>query len=324
MKAVPLFSSATGARFTTPAGASLADKGVSMPFDPSILFVQFISGLCRGMILFVMASGLTLVFGVMRVINFAHGSFYMLGAYLAFTLTSVLAARGLGFWFALAVAPLLVGALGGLIECVLLRRIYAKEHLLQILLTYALIFVFNDVVKLVWGADLRIVTMPPQLNGSVTLMGQGFPLYYFFIIASGVVVAAAMWIILRATRLGKLVRAAAENGDMLQMLGYNVRRLFTAVFVVACALAGFAGVVISPTLRLAMGMDMDIIIQCFLVVIIGGLGNVWGALLAALITGQTYAFGILIVEKYAMAFLFILAALIIIFRPSGLLGKEIR
>jgi branched-subunit amino acid ABC-type transport system permease component len=295
-----------------------------MEFDPSILLVQFVSGLVRAMILFLMASGLTLVFGVMRVINFAHGSFYMLAGYLAFSLTELLAAVGIGFWIALIVVPAAIAGLGGIIEYVLLRRIYEKEHLLQILLTYALIFIFNDSVRLIWGPDMRIVGMPGILSGSVSVLDQDFPAYYFFIIAVGILVALVMWLVLKKTRLGKLLRAAAERGEMVGILGYNVGALFTIVFIVATGLAGLAGVVIAPTIRLALGMDMLIIIECFLVVIIGGLGNVWGALLAALITGQTYAFGILVLEKYAMAFLFMLAALIIIFRPSGLLGKQVR
>jgi branched-chain amino acid transport system permease protein len=293
-----------------------------MNIDASMLVAQFVSGLCRGMILFLMASGLTLVFGVMRVINFAHGSFYMLSAYMAYSITQFFMGHAYGFWIALIAVPLAVGAVGGIVEVFLLRRIYQKEHLLQILLTYALVFIFNDSVKLVWGADLRIVRMPPQLSGSVSFLGQVFPAYYFFIIATGLVVALSMWLILRITKVGKLLRAATEHGDMVGLLGYNVGALFTAVFVVAAGLAGLAGVVIAPTIRLALGMDTLIIIECFLVVIIGGLGNVWGALLAALITGQTYAFGILVLEKYAMAFLFALAALIIIFKPSGLLGKS--
>jgi len=295
-----------------------------MGIDPSMLVAQFVSGLCRGMILFLMASGLTLVFGVMRVINFAHGSFYMLAAYMAYSVTHLFMAAGYGFWIALIVVPCSIAVLGGIVEYVLLRRIYDKEHLLQILLTYALIFIFNDSIKLLWGSDMRIVRMPPQLAGSVHFLGQTFPAYYFFIIGTGLAVAVGMWLVLSATKVGKLMRAAAEQGDMVGLLGYNVGALFTLVFMVATGLAGLAGVVISPTIRLALGMDVLIIIECFLVVLIGGLGNVWGALLAALITGQTYAFGILVLEKYAMAFLFALAALIIIFRPSGLLGKPVQ
>jgi branched-chain amino acid transport system permease protein len=295
-----------------------------MEFDPSILLGQFVSGLCRGMILFLMASGLTLVFGVMRVVNFAHGSFYMLGAYMAFSLTQAFASTPANFWIALIVAPIGVSLVGGLVEYVLLRRIYSKDHLLQILLTYALIFVMGDVTKMFWGVDLRIVQTPRIFAGFVSLFGHTFPAYYFFIIAVGLIVALLLWFVLNMTHLGKLMRAAAEHREMVEMLGYNVRGLFTIVFMMATWLGGLAGVVISPTVRLSLGMDMEIIIECFLVVIIGGLGNVWGALLAAFITGQLYAMGILVLEKYAMAFLFALAAAIIILRPSGLLGKAVR
>ena len=295
-----------------------------MEFDPSILFVQFISGLCRAMILFLMASGLTLVFGVMRVINFAHGAFYMLGAYLAFSITQMLSTFPGGFWIALIVAPTIVCLIGGAVEYFLLRRIYDKEHLLQILLTYALIFVINDVVKMLWGVDLRIVTMPKLLSGFVVLAGHRFPVYYFFIIGMGLLVAVLIWFVLNKTRLGKLLRAAAEHREMVDILGYNVGGLFTVVFMMATWLGGLAGVVISPTIRISLGMGMEIIIEAFLVVIIGGLGSVWGALLGALITGQLYALGILVLEKYAMAFLFALAAAIIVLRPSGLLGKPVQ
>jgi branched-subunit amino acid ABC-type transport system permease component len=291
-----------------------------MDFDASMLFIQFISGLSRAMILFLMASGLTIVFGVMGVINFAHGAFYMLGAYLAFTLTNLLGGP-LGFWAALLIAPTLVCMIGGLAEITLLRRIYDKAHLLQILLTYALIFVFNDLIKMTWGVDLRIVNIPESLAGFLTFFGHRFPAYYFFIIGVGGLVALLLWLLLKKTRFGKLLRASAEHRDMVGLLGYNVGGLFTMVFILATWLGGLSGAVIAPTVRLSLGMDMEIIIECFIVVIVGGLGNIWGALLGALITGQIYAFGILMVPKYAMAFLFILAALIIIFRPYGLLGK---
>ena len=292
-----------------------------MSFDPSMLLIQFISGLSRAMVLFLMASGLTLVFGVMRVINFAHGAFYMLGAYLAFTLGQILIGT-LGFWAALLIVPTLVCIVGGFVEVTLLRRIYDKEHLLQILLTYALIFVFNDAVKMIWGVDLRIVNLPKSLAGFVTVSGHRFPVYYFFIIAVGTIVAVLLWLFLKKTRFGKVLRASAEHRDMVDLLGYDVGRMFTLVFMMATWLGGLAGAVIAPTIRISLGMDMEIIIECFIVVIVGGLGSVWGALLGALITGQIYAFGILVLSKYAMAFLFVLAAVIIIFRPYGLLGKK--
>lgn len=295
-----------------------------MDIDLSIIFAQAVSGLCRAMILFLLASGLTLIFGVMRVVNFAHGSFYMLGAYLAFSLTQYFGSTPSRFWLAMIIAPVLVSILGGIVEYVLMRRIYDKDHLLQILLTYALIFVLADLTKMVWGVDLRIVETPPILSGFVTLLGHSFPIYYFFIIGVGITVAVAMWLMLSFSTFGKLMRASAEHREMVAMLGYNVRGIFTAVFMMATWLGGLAGVVIAPTVRLSLGMDMDIIIECFLVVIIGGLGSVWGALLAAIITGEFYAMGILVLEKYAMAFLFVLAAAVILLRPSGLMGTPVR
>jgi branched-subunit amino acid ABC-type transport system permease component len=292
-----------------------------MDLNPSMLFIQFISGLSRAMVLFLMASGLTIVFGVMRVINFAHGAFYMLGAYLAFTLTQILVGS-IGFWATLFIVPTIVCIVGGLVEITLLRRIYDKEHLLQILLTYALIFVFNDAIKMIWGVDLRIVNVPKSLAGFITVSGHRFPVYYFFIILVGLIVAVLLWLLLKKTTFGKLLRASAEHREMVDLLGYNVCWLFTLVFIMATWLGGLAGAVIAPTVRLSLGMDMEIIIECFIVVIVGGLGNIWGALLGALITGQIYAFGILVFPSYAMAFLFILAAIIILFRPYGLLGKQ--
>jgi branched-chain amino acid transport system permease protein len=294
-----------------------------MQLDFSMFFVQFISGLSRAMILFLMSSGLTIVFGVMRVINFAHGAFYMLGAFMAFALTQVLTGL-IGFWCTLLIAPTIVCLIGGLVEVILLRRIYNKEHLLQILLTYALIFVFNDLIKIIWGVDLRIVSLPPALSGFVTFFGHSFPVYYFFIIGVGGTVALLLWLLLKKTRFGKLLRASAERREMVDLLGYNVGGMFTMVFILATWLGGLSGAVIAPTVRLSLGMGMEIIIECFIVVIVGGLGNIWGALLGALIAGQIYAFGILFVPEYAMAFLFVLAAIIIIFRPYGLLGKPER
>jgi branched-chain amino acid transport system permease protein len=245
-----------------------------MDFDPSMLFIQFISGLSRAMVIFLMASGLTLVFGVMRVINFAHGAFYMLGAYLAFTLTQLLVGS-FGFWASLIIVPTMVCLVGGLVEITLLRRIYDKEHLLQILLTYALIFVFNDAVKMIWGVDLRIVDLPKSLEGFITVSGHRFPVYYFFIILVGLIVAVLLWLLLKKTTFGKLLRASAEHREMVDLLGYNVGGLFTLVFLMATWLGGLAGAVIAPTIRLSLGMDMEIIIECFIVVIVGGLGNIY-------------------------------------------------
>ena len=291
-----------------------------MAFTDSIIFAQFVSGLSRAMILFIMASGLTLVFGVMRVINFAHGSFYMVGAYLAYTVTQILAGS-IGFWAAFIIVPILTCILGGAVEVVLLRRIYEKEHLLQMLLTFGLVFVFSDGVRMIWGVELRMISLPSYMAGSVTLLGDQFPAYHLFILGLGVAIALAMWILLNRTNFGKLVRGAAEHREMVGLLGYPANRLFTIVFMMATFLVGLAGAAIAPAVRISLGMDTEVIAECFTVAIIGGLGNVWGALLGALIAGMVYSFGILVLPKYAMAFIFILGGIVIVLRPNGLLGK---
>ena len=292
-----------------------------MTFSESILFAQFVSGLSRAMILFIMASGLTLVFGVMRVINFAHGSFYMVGAYLAFTATFLLSGP-LGFWAAFLIVPTMTALLGGAVEVVLLRRIYEKEHLLQMLLTFGLVFVFSDTVRMIWGVDLRMVSLPSYMAGSVTVFGDQFPAYHLFIIGLGVTIAVVMWLMLNKTNFGKLVRGVAEHREMVGLLGYPANRLFTIVFMMSTFLGGLAGAAIAPAVRISLGMDTEIIAECFTVAIIGGLGNVWGALLGALIAGMMYSFGILVLPQYAMAFIYILGGIVIVVRPNGLLGKS--
>ncbi|MBI5602711.1 MAG: branched-chain amino acid ABC transporter permease [Deltaproteobacteria bacterium] len=292
-----------------------------MIFSDAMLFAQFVSGLSRAMILFIMASGLTLVFGVMRVINFAHGSFYMMGAYLAFTATTLLAGS-FGFWAAFLIVPSLTAVLGGVVEVFLLRRIYEKEHLLQMLLTFGLVFVFSDAVRMIWGVDLRMVSLPSYMAGSVIVLGHQFPAYHLFIIGLGGAIAVVMWLMLNRTNLGKLMRGAAEHREMVGLLGYPANRLFTIVFMMATFLGGLAGATIAPAVRISLGMDTEIIAECFTVAIIGGLGNVWGALLGALIAGMMYSFGILVLPQYAMAFIYILGGIVIVVRPNGLLGKS--
>lgn len=291
-----------------------------MTFSDSMLFAQFVSGLSRAMILFIMASGLTLVFGVMRVINFAHGSFYMVGAYLAYTVTQMLAGP-IGFWAAFIIVPILTCILGGVVEVVLLRRIYEKEHLLQMLLTFGLVFVFSDAVRMVWGVELRMVSLPPYMAGTATLLGHQFPSYHLFILGLGAAIAVSMWLMLNRTNFGKLIRGAAEHREMVGLLGYPANRLFTIVFMMATFLVGLAGAAIAPAVRISLGMDTEIIAECFTIAIIGGLGNVWGALLGALVAGMIYSFGILVLPKYAMAFIFILGGIVIVLRPNGILGK---
>jgi len=231
-------------------------------------------------------------------------------------------AGSLGFWAAFIIVPILTCILGGLVEVVLLRRIYEKEHLLQMLLTFGLIFVFSDAVKMIWGVELRMVSLPSYMAGAVSLLGHQFPAYHLFVIGLGGAIAVFMWLMLNMTHFGKLVRGTAEHREMVGLLGYPEDRLFTAVFMIATFLVGLAGAAIAPAVRISLGMDTEIIAECFTIAIIGGLGNVWGALLGALIAGMMYSFGILVLPQYSMAFIFILGGIIIVVKPNGLLGKR--
>lgn len=284
--------------------------------------LQMVSSLVSASILFLFASGLTLVFGVTRILNIAHGTFYMLAGFLAFTLTQVTANSPLKFWIALAAAPLLVAALAGLVEVLLLRRIYGRDVLLQVLLTVALIFVFGDLIRLFWGLNQKNVPFPPQLMGSIALDGMRFPIYYALVMGTALAIGLAMWYALYMTRWGILLRAATQDREMASALGIDERRLFTAVFVVSCWLAGMAGVLVSPTVSVSLGMDMEAVIEGFAVIVVGGLGSLPGAVFSAVLMGFVKGFGILMIPQFAIVFVFALMAVVLIIRPWGLMGKS--
>ncbi len=283
--------------------------------------LQMVSSLVSASILFLFASGLTLVFGVTRILNIAHGTFYMLAGFIAFTLTQVTANSPFKFWIALAAAPLLVAALAGLVEVLLLRRIYGRDVLLQVLLTVALIFVFGDLIRLFWGLTQKNVPFPVQLMGSISLDGMRFPIYYTLVMGTAVAIGLAMWYALYMTRWGILLRAATQDREMTSALGIDERRLFSVVFVVSCWLAGMAGVLASPTLSVALGMDMPAVIEGFAVIVVGGLGSLPGAVFSAVLMGFVKGFGILVIPQFALVFVFALMAVVLIIRPWGLMGK---
>jgi branched-chain amino acid transport system permease protein len=283
----------------------------------SILAIQFLTGLGRAMIYFIVASGLTLVFGVLRIINLAHGSFYMIGAFLAYSL--ILCLGPIAFWPILILAPLVVVLLSILIERGVLRIIYDKEHILQVLTTLALVFIFEDMVKVIWGAEPVVIAGPEILSGSIPIFGYSYPRYYLLVMISGPLVALGLWLLLNKTRLGKISRATAEDREMVSALGIDANLIFAAVFAIGCFLSGFGGAIIAPIVRIGLGMDMEILVMAFLIVIIGGLGNVWGALLASLIIGEIEAFGILFFSQFSLVFAFIAMVIIMIIKPAGLL-----
>lgn len=289
----------------------------------SFLFSQFMGGLTTAMFLFLIASGLSLVFGVMRVLNFAHGSFYMIGAYLAWQAMQWLHPVAEGFWPAALFAALGVGLLGAVVERLLLRHLYGREELYQLLLTYALVLILGDVAKFIWGTGQLSVSTPPVLAGSIKIFGSTQPLYSLFIIALGPAIAIAGWLILNRTGAGRMVRAASYDREMLDALGADVGLIYTGMFVVSSFLAGLSGALVTPIQSIVPGMDVLIIVQAFIVVVIGGMGSLWGTFWGSVIYGQVLAFGILIFPGFSLFSVFALMAVILIVRPWGLFGRPL-
>ncbi len=287
--------------------------------NSAALASQLLIGLSRGMLYFVVAAGLTLVFGVLRVINFAHGSLYMLGAFFSFTFATVLAQGQAGFWLALLLAPLAVALISLLIERGLLRFIYQREHLMQMLLTYSLVLIFGDLVKLIWGSQYQSLSLPGILSGSFTLGGVAIPWYNLFLLVMGPLVALGLWLFLDRTRLGKICRATATDREMVDILGVNSTWVFAAVFALGGWLAGLGGALMAPVVNISLGMDANIIIYAFLIVVVGGLGNIWGALISSLIIGVGEAMGALFMPDWAIVLPYVITGILLILRPSGLL-----
>jgi branched-chain amino acid transport system permease protein len=298
---------------------AIVQHGVSV--SPSILLVQLLSGLANAMVLFLIASGLSLIFGVTRVVNFAHGSLYMLAAYVTYTLASVLPLGAASFYVAVLLASVTVGVVGLAIEVGLLRRVYKAPELYQLLLTFALVLVISDVVKLAWGSDNRTGPAAPGLAGSVPVAGQLFPSYDLALIVVGPLVALLLWWLFYRTAWGVLIRAATQDREMVAALGVDQAKLFTAVFALGAALAGLGGALQVPRQALTIVMDTTIITEAFVVVVIGGMGSVPGALLAAVLIGVIQAFGVLVIPKSSLVITFVVMAVVLIVRPWGLLGR---
>jgi branched-subunit amino acid ABC-type transport system permease component len=276
------------------------------------------------MFLFLIASGLSLIFGVLRVLNFAHGTFYMLGAYATYQLVQWLGVTGGRFWLAAVGGALAVAALGGLVERFLFRRLYGKDELYQLLFTYALALILGDVAKMLWGTQQKSVSRPPELTGAFSVFGATIPSYNLFVLLLGPAIAIAFWFALQRTRAGRYIRAAALDRETLGALGVNVDALYTGVFVLASFLGGLGGALISPMRATVPGMDTEVIVEAFVVVVIGGLGSFWGTFLGALVYGQVLSFGILFFPRFSIFAVFALMAAVLIVRPWGLLGRPLR
>jgi len=290
------------------------------------LFIfMLVNGLSQGMLLFIIASGLTLVFGVLRVINFAHGSLYMIGAFLAYSMSTLLSQGTLqSFLFCLLFVPPAVALIGFVLEVSLFRRVYREEHLLQLLLTYALVLILDDVVRVVWGGDPRNVARPDLLAGSVDLFGMALPTYNVFVLLVGPLIALGMWLLLYRTRSGNLIRAAVWYPETLGALGVNVSWVMTSTFMLGCWLAGVGGVLVASLANIDLGIGMEKIIESFAVVVIGGLGSIGGALLGSLIIGTGITMLQLPFGRWALVFPYAVMALVLIIRPWGLFGKPER
>ena len=286
----------------------------------TFLFNQFVTGLASASSLFLAACGLSIIFGVTRIVNFSHGAFYMLGAYVGFTLTERFSG-GFGFWGGIALASLLVAAAGSIIEMTLLRRIYGAHELLQLLLTFGVTLVVEDVVVLIWGPSDLLGPRAPGLKGALNLFGQPFPTYDLLLIALGPLTLIIIQLLLRRTRWGTLVRAATQDREMVAALGVNQQWLFTSVFALGIFLAAFGGALELPREAASHTMDLQIITEVLVVVVIGGLGNVLGTFLAAIIVSELNAFGILILPKISIVLVFLVMALVLVLRPWGLLGR---
>ena len=279
------------------------------------------TGLIVGSLLFLVAAGLTLIFGVLGVVNFAHGTFYMLGAYLALT-----AYRLTGnFAMAVLAAGIGVGLFGFLFERFLMRRVYKADVLMQLLVCYALVLIMDDVVKIVWGAEFLSMGMPEAFQAPPFFIAGGVvPVFYVYLIAAAMLIALALWVILTFSRIGKIIRAAAQNPTMTSALGINTSLIYAAVFAFGGVLAGLAGGLAAPVRSMSPGMGFSILIESFIVTVIGGMGSVSGALVGALLIGLIRSFGTIGFPLFVEGLMFLAMVLILILRPNGLLGKESR
>lgn len=298
------------------------------------LAVQLLNGLADASAMFMVAAGLSLIFGVTRIVNFAHGSFYMLGLYLAYSLVDRLGATPLGFWMALLLAALLVAALGALVELAILRRIYRAPELFQLLATFALVLVIKDAALWYWGPEDLFGPRAPGLSGAVQVLGRRLPQYDLLLIAIGPLVFALLWLLLNRTRWGALIRAATQDREMLGALGVNQAWLFTGVFALGCFLAGLGGALQGPRLPANLALDLDTIGTAFVVVVVGGMGSIGGAFAAAVLIAEVKAlcialgtvscFGIeLSLSRLTLVAEFLVMAVILVVRPWGLLGKPL-
>ncbi len=284
----------------------------------SFVAIQFLNGLAYSLLLFLLAAGLSLIFGMMDVVNLAHGSFFLIGTYVGLTIVRVTG----NFWLALIVTPLLVGALGLLVERSLIRTLYDRSPLDQVLLTFGLAFILMDLAKWVWGADVLALPAPDFLTGSVLLLGGQFPRYRLFVIVAGLALAAALYYLNEHTSFGAVIRAGVADREMVSGLGINIARVFSMVFAVGIGLAALSGVVAGPIYSAFPGLDFQVLITTLIVVVVGGMGTYKGSFFGSLLIGEVQTFGQALFPDLALFLIFALMAAILLIKPAGLFGRE--
>jgi len=286
-----------------------------MTLEPAALAIQVLNGLQLSMLLFLLSVGLSVVFGMMNFINLAHGTLYMLGAFLGLSASNHLGS----FWAALVLAPLGVALIGAVFYLLILKRIQAAAPMKQVLVTFGLIFVGLETVRMIWGTFSHSIPMPDTLAGSFTVLGEIYPIYRLFIIGLGAAVMVVLYLGLERTRFGAMVRAGVDNRVMAAALGIDIERVFFFVFCLGCALAGLAGVVAGPVFSVYPGMDMEILILTLIVVVIGGPGSLPGAVVGSLLIGMAETFGQVFVPVFSSVMIYVVMAAVLLLKPGGLI-----
>jgi branched-chain amino acid transport system permease protein len=285
----------------------------------SFILAQCLGALSQAAILFFIACGLTLIFGIMRIVNFAHGVIFMLGAYVGYTAAALTGS----FVVALLVAPVVVGVLGMLFERVFLRPLYARrDGGAYLLVTFGLAVVLSELIRLTWGAQPKSIAIPEALLGVVFILDQPFPIYRVFLIVLGVAAGIGVWQFLERTRVGLLIRAVSQNSEMVHALGTDVDLVRTGVFGIGCAMAAFGGVLAAPLVTAFLAMGTTIVIDAFVIVIIGGMGSFVGSIIGSVLVAFVQTFGVYYFQDLALAFMYLLMLTVLAVRPGGLLGKE--
>jgi branched-subunit amino acid ABC-type transport system permease component len=287
----------------------------------STYVIQVLSGIASGAVLFIVASGLTLIFGALRIVNFAHGSLYMVGAFVGVSVGNTIGVTNATFPLVLIGAAIATAVVGLVLEVTALRLIYREPLLVQLTVTFAFVLIIGSLVRSIYGPSPRLTETPPLLRGGIDILGQGYPIYQIFLIVLAMVVAGALWLIMYRTSLGRMIRAAVDDPELLRMTGINVRWLFTGVFVLGSLFAGLGGAANAPLGSISLGMDVDVILKAFVVVVIGGMGSLLGAFVAAMLVGVAESLGVLLVPEASLAMVFLVLVVVLAVRPSGMFGR---